>query len=420
MLKKISRYWVCQLAGWGAWIFLNLFIAYQFAAEAYLTPEVKKNLFFLLLFIDFIWSIAATHLLRTVLKKINWISFSPNKVFIMFIFGVLSAGLLSYYGSKYTSDFSGYSLDKYEKNERKQKAIIQEKELNVAGTDYYHYEKNAALDSSGYATAIKIKKSTGWFRDKNGTWQYEEQRKGRDWWGLIFTFILTSMWLLIYLVWHYIEKDRKDRLDKLRLEGLVKSLELKTIKSHINPHFIFNALNSIRALVDENPQRARTAITELSNILRSSMRVEQLETVPLQQELDIVKDYLALEQMRFEERLSIEMDINPDTLTQPIPPMMLQTLVENAIKHGISKKIDGGFVRITSLFKENHHELVVQNSGTLNGNGGINKEGFGIKSTQDRLNLLYQGKAQFEIRNINGGMVESKIIMPAANLFINQ
>ncbi len=144
--------------------------------------------------------------------------------------------------------------------------------------------------------------------------------------------------MLIYIVYHYVEKNRNDQLDRLKLETTVKELELKTIKSHINPHFIFNSLNSIRALVDENPKRARRAITELSNILRSSMQAEKSETVTLERELDIVKDYLALEQMRFEERLKIEFDIDEDTLQQQVPPMMLQTLVENAIKHGISKQ----------------------------------------------------------------------------------
>jgi two-component system LytT family sensor kinase len=163
-------------------------------------------------------------------------------------------------------------------------------------------------------------------------------------------------------------------------------------------------------LVDENPQRARKAITELSNILRSSMQVEKMETVPLHKELDIVKDYLALEQMRFEERLKVELKIDKDTLDRPVPPMMLQTLVENAIKHGISKSINGGFVKICSDFTNNNHELVVQNSGQLNGH--VNDDGFGIKSTQDRLRFLYHGKARFEIKNVNGNMVESKIIMP--------
>jgi LytS/YehU family sensor histidine kinase len=199
-------------------------------------------------------------------------------------------------------------------------------------------------------------------------------------------------------------------VDTLKLQSLVKELELKTIKSHINPHFIFNALNSIRALVDENPSRARTAITELSNILRSSMQTEKLETVPLERELNIVRDYLALEKMRFEERLSIELDIKENTLQQPIPPMMLQTLVENAIKHGISKKENGGVIKVTSDFINHHHELSVQNTGQLGDYSNIN--GFGLKSTEDRLNLLYQGKASFAIKNMNNEMVESRITMP--------
>lgn len=228
---------------------------------------------------------------------------------------------------------------------------------------------------------------------------------------------LILVWNLIYFIYHYVESNRRQQLDTLRLEAVVKSLELKTIKSHINPHFIFNALNSIRALVDENPERARTAITELSNILRSSMQAEKMETVPLQQELDIVKDYLALEHMRFEERLQIKFDIDSNTLSQPVPPMMLQTLVENAIKHGISKQINGGLIRICSEIRDNHHELTVQNSGKLNGSFEKNDQGFGIKSTQDRLNLLYQGKANFEIHDIEGGLVESKVIMPMAANF---
>ncbi len=110
---------------------------------------------------------------------------------------------------------------------------------------------------------------------------------------------LLFIWNLIYYAYHFLERIRRHEVDALKLQALVKELELKTIKAHINPHFIFNALNSIRALVDENPERARTAITELSNILRSSMRTEKLETVPLENELNIVQDYLALEHMPF-------------------------------------------------------------------------------------------------------------------------
>ena len=415
-MSKNAKYWICQLIGWGGWLTLQLFIAYQYAPETYLTPELKRNLFFFALFSDFIWFIIVTHILRIILKRMNWLKFSPERIFLMFITGVLCTALVSFYGSKYTTELPGASFEKYEINERKGKAELMEKDMKVANTDYYLYEKNNVFDSSKYVAAHKIQMSTGWSRDKNGNWQFEEQRKGRNFWGLVFNFILTAMWLLIYVVWHYVDKNRRDQLDKLRLEGVVKSLELKTIKSHINPHFIFNALNSIRALVDENPERARTAITELSNILRSSLKAETLETVPLQQELDIIKDYLALEHMRFEERLRIEMDIDPDTLNQPVPPMMLQTLVENAIKHGISKDVNGGLIRICSYFKDNHHELIVQNTGSLQSFKSFSPQGFGLKSTQDRLNLLYNNQARFEIEDKNGNMVQSRVIMPLGEI----
>lgn len=226
---------------------------------------------------------------------------------------------------------------------------------------------------------------------------------------------LILVWNMIYYIYHYVDSNRKQQLDTIRLESMVKSLELQTIKSHINPHFIFNALNSIRALVDENPERARSAITELSNLLRSSMQTEKMETVPLEKELSIVKDYLALEQMRFEERLNLKMEIEEATIDLPVPPMMLQTLVENAIKHGISKQINGGLIEIKSTIQNNVHKLVVRNSGKLDGFKSYKDSGFGIRSTHERLNLLFQGKANFQIKETTDGMVESIITMPMLN-----
>ncbi len=217
-------------------------------------------------------------------------------------------------------------------------------------------------------------------------------------------------WVVIYYFYHYIEKSRRQQLDTLKLEALVKELELKTIKSHINPHFIFNALNSIRALIDENPMRARNAITELSNILRSSMQAEKLEYVPFERELNIVKDYLALEHIRFEDRLQVEYDIDEDTLDQPVPPMMLQTLVENAIKHGIGREVNGGMIRIVSDFTGDYHELIVLNSGQLNGKP--NEDGFGLESTRSRLQLLFGDKSTFAIQQKNNGLVEAKVLIP--------
>ncbi len=409
MHKRTSRYWICQISGWGGWTLLNLAFFYFFLQDTYWKAGERRNLLFAILFIQFFWYIASTHLLRFFLKKTGWIKFSLNKVIGLFIISVMVTGLLSYYGAKSTALATGTSLVRYEMNENLKQAIAKEKSMGLAGSQYYLADKNNPKDSLSIAAATTIRNNTGWYRDHEGTWKYEDQRKGRFWWDIIFTFILIALWLLLYMVWHYLERNRLDVVNNLKLEKTVKELELKTIKSHINPHFIFNSLNSIRALVDENPKRARTAITELANILRSSLQVEKLETVPLKKELDIVRDYLALEQMRFEERLRIEMDVDEDTLGQSVPPMMLQTLVENAIKHGISKRINGGMVKIISRFREDHFELIVQNTGALDGKSC---EGFGFKSTRDRLKFLYDGKASFKVEEIEPMKVQSMITMP--------
>lgn len=388
---------------------MNLSFFYFFLEDVYWKQGERKQLLLSILFIQLVWYVLSTHLLRLVLKKIGWIKFALDRVIYVFILGVMLTGLLAYYGAKSTAYVSGQSLVAYEKKENLKKAIAKEKELGLSGTAYYLADKNKLADSTKMAAVETIKRNTGWYKNKEGVWKFEEQHRGRFWWDIIFTFILISLWLLLYMIWHYLARNRKDELDRLYLEKTVKDLELKTIKSHINPHFIFNSLNSIRALVDENPNRARTAITELSNILRSSLQVEKMETVPLQKELDIVTDYLALEQMRFEERLKVEMEIDEDSLSQPLPPMMLQTLVENAIKHGISKRINGGTIKIISRMKDNNFELIIQNTGSISQE---TKDGFGFKSTRDRLQFLCDGKASFHVEEIEPMKVQSKIVMP--------
>jgi two-component system LytT family sensor kinase len=345
MFKKISKYWLCQIAGWGAYAGINVFF--------YLTLSTKKiDDFYGLIAIDILLGILVTHLMRMVIREYKYLEKPIRNQIISF--GIITIIFSIVY----------------------------------------------ACADVGVEKALDIKDSM----NADISIGNEIARESIN--NLFVLFI----WNLIYYTYQYIEFNRRQELNTLKLQAVVKELELKTIKSHINPHFIFNALNSIRALVDENPTRARTAITELSNILRSSMKTEKLETVPLENELDIVKDYLALEQMRFEERLKIELNIDEDTLEMPVPPMMLQTLVENAIKHGISKKVNGGTIRIISNLKDNCHELIVQNTGQLN--GYFNEEGFGIQSTEDRLKLLYHGKATFTLINLDNEMVQSKISMP--------
>jgi hypothetical protein len=146
-----------------------------------------------------------------------------------------------------------------------------------------------------------------------------------------------SLWSLLYFGYHIADRYRRSEVERAQLTATVKEAELRALKAQVNPHFIFNALNSLRALIDEDPgARAAVAVTQLANLLRYSLQSGQLETVPFEEELRIVNDYLALEQVRHEERLRLRLDVAPETLHLPVPPMLLQTLVENAVKYGIS------------------------------------------------------------------------------------
>jgi LytS/YehU family sensor histidine kinase len=216
----------------------------------------------------------------------------------------------------------------------------------------------------------------------------------------------------VYILWHYIEFTNTEEIKKVRLETMIKELELKTIKSQINPHFIFNALNSIRALVDEDPKRARQAITELSNILRCSIQVDKVEIASLEKELDIVKDYLALEYIRFADRLKVVYEVESKTLSHQIPPMMLQTLVENAIKHGLGKQPGDCTIKIISTVENDKLVLIVQNTGLLQ---QTEKDGFGLQSTRERLNILYRGQAIFEIFQCAPNEVTAKLVIPISH-----
>jgi LytS/YehU family sensor histidine kinase len=230
--------------------------------------------------------------------------------------------------------------------------------------------------------------------------------------SIIFDTPIFLVWMSVYVLWHYIEFTNTEEIKKVRLETIIKELELKTIKSQINPHFIFNALNSIRALVDEDPQRARQAITELSNILRSSIQVDKVEITSLEKELDIVKDYLALEYIRFADRLKVVYEVDSKTLSHQIPPMMLQTLVENAIKHGLSKQPGDCTIKIISNVENDKLVLIVQNTGLLQ---QAEKDGFGLQSTRERLNILYRGQAIFEIYQCEPNEVTAKLVIPISN-----
>ncbi len=224
--------------------------------------------------------------------------------------------------------------------------------------------------------------------------------------------IVVLVWGLIYFSVHYFENYKKAEIESLIWEAAVKDFELKTLKSQLNPHFMFNALNSIRALIQEDPNSAQTAVTKLSNILRYSLKIERIETISLEDEMLTVADYLALETIRFEERLKYKIKLDPVSRNVEIPPMMIQTLVENGIKHGVSKRREGGEITIKSDVIDSKLKIEIKNSGQIDTDSLQKAKGFGISNTKHRLSLLYGEKAVFSIKNYSENEVIAELVIP--------
>jgi LytS/YehU family sensor histidine kinase len=222
-------------------------------------------------------------------------------------------------------------------------------------------------------------------------------------------------WSLFYFSFHYIENYKKSEIENLKWQASINEIELNKLKSQLNPHFMFNAMNSIRALVDENPLKAKDAITQLSNILRNTLQMGKNKVIPFEEEMKIVSDYLALESIRYEERLKSSVFIHADSKLFNVPPLMIQTLVENGIKHGISKLTDGGLLEVKTNVKGDNLYINIRNSGHINGLTE-NENGFGIKNTLQRLQLLYGKEASLKIGNENEKIVLTELIIPKNTL----
>lgn len=218
--------------------------------------------------------------------------------------------------------------------------------------------------------------------------------------------ILFLLWSGFYFAFIISEKSHAQEILNLKWEASKNEIELKNLRAQLDPHFLFNSLNSVRALIGMNPELAKSSVTHLSNLLRRSIQMARARVVPLSEELELVQIYLELEQIRFEERLSFEFKISPDSYTCEIPPVMLQTIVENSIKHGISKEVNGGKILIESTFEDNTLVIKVINSGSLKLES--NENGIGISNTKKRLAILFGAKGHFKIEQ-NGEFVVSTI-----------
>ncbi len=211
-----------------------------------------------------------------------------------------------------------------------------------------------------------------------------------------------AVWIIIYFMYRLLERNRSIEENNLRSENFARLTELELLKTQLNPHFLFNALNSIKALVTIDPEKSKDAIVKLSELLRFTLNYGLQPLIPLHDEMLEVKKYLSLEQIRFGERFKVLYEISDNTFSKLIPPAIILTLAENSIKHGIANQTGSCTLVITSELNED--ELIIQttNPGSLNNKS---KDGIGVRNIKKRLESLFGSKAWFSISENDGDVI---------------
>jgi sensor histidine kinase YesM len=194
-----------------------------------------------------------------------------------------------------------------------------------------------------------------------------------------------------------------------RLSSQQKEAQLRNLRSHLNPHFLFNSLNMLKSLIVEDAGKAQHAVISLADLLRFSLRATRQNLILLREELSVIRSFLDLQKMRYEGRLHVVWSIEAEAEGTMVPPMLFQQLVENAVKHGIDSSTSGGEVRVEALLEKDHLLLFTINPGTYTEGP---HDGFGLRSVREQLDSLYGSAATFHIDNTPEGMVKAEIRIP--------
>jgi sensor histidine kinase YesM len=229
-------------------------------------------------------------------------------------------------------------------------------------------------------------------------------------------FMAYVIWAAAYNFYHISLNIRRNSIEKLAAENRAKDLELINLRSQLNPHFLFNALNSIHSLAMMKKDNASDAVLLLSDLMRYTLNYEKRDVVPLADEIEVVEKYIDLEKIRFGKKLNVEWHIAEDTLAIKIPPIIVQTLVENAIKHGLKESQNGVFIKIQSQLEKDFLKIDIINSGQLRDSPpSVNQQknsGIGVDNTRRRLEMIYGESAHFELKNRNESEVIASLQLP--------
>lgn len=344
--NKMSLYWKCQIIGWSLVSIYWLYVSLN--RDDY--PIYMALINYIL---DIVISIGLTHTYRTLAVKYQWSAVGIAKLLFILI---VSASLLAF-------SFMIF--------------------MNIKWYFFFNY---AANQEFGFFNLLFY------------------------WDPVLITGLrMMSIWLLAYHLYNYHKRELQISRLNAQLAATAKQAQLDTLRTQLNPHFLFNCMNSIKSLIIENPASARRAIDLLSDLLRSSLDQQDNELILIKEELQLVRDYVELEKIRFENRLEYIIDVDSSLETRRIPKFSIQLLAENAIKHGIDKYIDGGAIHIIISDKHDCIQIVVSNPGKMIRE---NNKGIGLQNLQERLHLQFDGKAHFTLEENTNNTVVATLLIP--------
>jgi two-component system LytT family sensor kinase len=225
--------------------------------------------------------------------------------------------------------------------------------------------------------------------------------------------VVLFLWCSLYFSIKHWQQSAQERERLLRAEGEAREARLSALRYQLNPHFLFNSLNAVSTLVlDGDVPAATRMLAQIGELLRASLDREIEPEVPLSQEIAFTEQYLAIEQTRLRERLRVAVAISPETLDALVPSMLLQPLVENAVRHGIAPLVEGGIISIRSEFHDGQLQIVVKNSGVVAARLDKPANGIGLANTVERLKTLYGFDQSFTLVWPRAGGCEVTVELP--------
>lgn len=351
--RKTFAYWLMQAAGWGFYFYGQASGEIIFAGKSWSQVTIAWGTYCL-------GGIMLTHLLRWIIRSRGWLLLAPWALLLrMFVATVVLASAL---------DIICITISTIE---------YQSSVAPIYGAFYRRLpHRNQLLNQ--YITSV----------------------------------IVTLIWVGMYLSFTLQRHRYAAQLRQTELSTALQAAELRLLKAQLNPHFLFNSLNGVRALISDEPARAQEAVTRLARTLRYTLAAGDEELVTLSRELEMVNDYLALESLRLADRLEIVRDIAPDALPILVPTMLVQTLVENGIKHGIAQLKQGGVLRIEARLADRQLLLRVVNPFPEDAPASAG-EGTGLRNSVERLRLLFGERASLQLDLSHRGIANAEMRVPA-------